>query len=100
MSMRKPPKGIVWLHVDRLDKADGLVWAVQYREADAKGRLGRGKAVYRCAQSVIFRAAGFTQFHGPRGPQPKAVIVFPSAVVRWERTATFIEPLTDPARRV
>ena len=65
--MRKPPKGCVWIHVDRLDREDGKVWAVQW--------WVNGKARYDVAKSVVIIASSYTQFFGAKGKQPKAVIV-------------------------
>ena len=65
--MRKPPKGCVWIHVDRLDREDGKVWAVQ--------SWVNGKCRYELARSVVILAESYTQFFGPKGKQPKAVIV-------------------------
>lgn len=69
--MRTPPKGQVWVHVDRLDREDCKVWAVQHWRD--------GRPVYETAYSVVLHAPGFTQFFGARGRQPKAVIVVPEA---------------------
>ncbi len=72
MKMRTPPKGKVWLHIDRIDREDGKVWAVQFRR-DGKDR-------YKCFRSVIVTIGGYTQFFGTKG-QPKAVIQFDDARV-------------------
>lgn len=69
--MRKPPKGQVWVHIDRLDREDCRVWAVQHWQ--------QGRVVYETAYSVVLRAPCFTQFFGAKGRQPKAVIVVPEA---------------------
>lgn len=63
----------VWLHVDRLDRKDGRVWAVQWR--DARG------AHYRTAHEVSTLAPGIT-LHFDGGPQPRAVVLFSPATVK------------------
>lgn len=69
--MRKPPKGHVWVHIDRLDREDGKVWAIQ------------SDAGYQVASNVVIQAACYTQFFGVGGrTQPKAVIVVPAGCVR------------------
>lgn len=71
--MKHPPKGQVWIHVDRLDRDDGKVWAVQ--SWDGKKRR------YDVAAGVVLNVQGHTQFFGPKAPQPKAVIVVPAGRV-------------------
>lgn len=71
--LKSPPAGEVWVHVDRLDRADGCVWAVQSVE--------HGKPVYRVAESVIVFPASYTAFHGAKSAQPRAVIVVPGGKV-------------------
>lgn len=71
--LKAPPVGEVWLHVDRLDRPDGLIWAVQSVE--------RGKPVYRVAEAVIVFPASYTAFHGAKAAQPKAVLVVPGGKV-------------------
>lgn len=71
--LKAPPAGEVWLHVDRLDRPDGLIWAVQSVE--------RGKPVYRVAEAVIVFPASYTAFHGAKAAQPRAVIVVPGGKV-------------------
>lgn len=72
--MRKPPKGAVWIHVDRLDREDCRVWAVQH--------WVDGRAIYETVYSVVLQAPGFTQFSPGERRQPRAVIVVPEALVR------------------
>jgi hypothetical protein len=55
--------------VDRLDRSDGQVWAVQTA------------TVYRTARAVILEAPGYTQFW-PGETQPRAVIVVPEGRIR------------------
>ena len=74
LKLRTPKTGVVWLHIDRLARADGKVWAVQ--------SLGpRGGSRYLCVRSVIVTRPGYTQFHGMTGLQPKAYLVFEGATV-------------------
>lgn len=81
--MRQPPKGEVWLHVDRLDKKNEAVWAVQY--------WADGKPVYRVTRSVTVDTLGFTRFFGPRSrQQPRAVVVFDGAIVTLTRAGVYI----------
>lgn len=82
MKMRQPPSGVVWIHVDRLDRADGKVWAVQYVE--------RGHPVYLCVEAVILFTAGHTEFFGSKGKQPRAVIVVPGGIVDLRGTTAYI----------
>lgn len=70
MKLRKPPVDCVWIHIDRLDRADGRVWAIQTPEK------------YRTAKAVILEAQGYTQFFGISAGQPRAVICAPGASVR------------------
>lgn len=74
MRLRKPPAGEVWVHVDRLDREDRRVWAVQ-SQCPEKG------ALYQTCHNVVIQAACYTQFFGRDGKQPKAVIVVPGASV-------------------
>lgn len=77
-SLRVPRReGEVWLHIDRLDKQNRLVWAVQYRR--------RGKAVYKTALLVswVNRCSGLTRFHGKGLRQPVAYLIFLDSEVRW-----------------
>ena len=70
--MRTPPIGHVWIHIDRLDREDGKVWAVQDHGP-------RGGKRYRVAEAVIINAPCYSAFFGATGEQPKAVIVVPGA---------------------
>ena len=74
--MRRPPKGEVWVHVERLDREDGKVWAVQYRGP-------KGGARYDTVSAVLLQAHGYTHFFGAGAEQPKAVIVVPGGRVRF-----------------
>lgn len=74
LKLRAPKAGQVWCHIDRLSRADGKVWAVQYRGP-------RGGSRYVCVRAVILAAAGYTQFHGATALQPKAYLVFDGATV-------------------
>lgn len=69
----------VWLHIDRLDRKDGRVWALQWR--DGKGQH------YRRASRVGTFTEGHAVFFGVSRLQPRAVIAFPNAVVRFTRDA-------------
>ncbi len=65
----------VWLHVDRFDKRNNYVWALQYWN-------GR-KWVYRTAVWVIFVGRGATRFRGNSARQPRGVVLFHDARVNW-----------------
>jgi hypothetical protein len=88
----------VWLHVDRLDREDGRVWAVQWH---TKGR-SHYKAVHEVStlsdgQTVRFGAAGPKQ---PWHRQPRAVIEFRPATVRVKRHGAYWRAVifTKPSR--
>lgn len=74
MKMAQPSKGSLWLHIDRLDRADGKVWAVQYWR--------HHRHVYKCFRAVILEAAGHSLFFGPKANQPRAVIAVPRGCIR------------------
>lgn len=74
MTLQKPPKSDLWIHVERLDAEDGKVWAVQ--------SWVKGEHVYQTARAVVLQAHGFTNFFGPKAKQPKAVIVVPGGLQR------------------
>lgn len=78
--MRAPKKqGEVWLHVDRLKKKNGSVWALQYRTRT-------GRAVYRVAREVITLIPLRTLYFGRLARlQPKAVLVAHNARVFWKK---------------
>lgn len=68
----------VWLHIDRLDREDGLVWAVQWR--DRKGRH------YKTVHNVgIFMMDGHTRRFEGGALQPRAVVEFRDATVTIAR---------------
>lgn len=67
--MRRPPKGELWVHVDRLDRDDMKVWAIQ------EGRK------YLTVRAVCINVPCHTAFFGPKAKQPKAVIVVPGGRV-------------------
>lgn len=67
--MRHPPIGQVWLHIDRLDREDDKVWAIQSRGP-------RGGHVYHVGRSVVITRGCYTQFYGVNAEQPKAYLVF------------------------
>lgn len=73
--MRHPPRGQIWVHVDRLDRDDGKVWAVQYY-------AGR-KARYDVAAGVVLNGQSYTKFFG-KGLQPRAVIVVEGGTVTMQ----------------
>lgn len=75
LKLRVPPKGEVWLHIERLTRSDGKVWAIQYRGP-------RGGSRYLSVASVIVARQGYTQFWGPKALQPKAHLVFVGARVQ------------------
>ena len=74
LKLRAPKAGHLWLHIDRLSRADGKVWAIQSRGP-------RGGSRYLCVKAVIVTRHGYTQFHGMAGLQPKAYLVFEGATV-------------------
>jgi hypothetical protein len=81
--MRIPPRGEVWVHVDRLDRIDGFVWAVQYRGP-------KGARFYECVTKIEFHGLAFmvTKFFGRRSTvQPRLVLMIPGAKVTIFRTA-------------
>jgi hypothetical protein len=82
--MRKPPKGQLWLHVERLDAEDGKVWAIQ-------GWEGR-KRFYRTAAGVVIQGPSYTAFFGTTGKQPKAVIVVPEGCCEVAGAIAVITP--------
>lgn len=82
MKLRKPPKGRVWLHIDRIDKRNQRIWAVQSWDGD--------KALYQTAKAVIIRVNGYTQQW--RDGQPRAVVEFPDAVVKIGGYTICLEP--------
>ena len=71
--MRKPPKGCVWIHIDRLNREDGTVWAVQWHD----GKKWR----YEVTFAVHMVGHGYTQFFGLKSKQPRAVIEMPNGRV-------------------
>lgn len=73
--MNTPPKGHVWLHVNKFDDAKGRAWAVQYHGP-------RGGKRYAAVTAVRVWAQGYTQFCGEFGDQPRAYLVFPDAHVK------------------
>jgi hypothetical protein len=83
--IRTPTRvGEVWLHVDRFDKPNRRVWALQYR----KGRT----AIYLTARSVLVLVPMQTCYRdGPR--QPRAYLVARDARVRWRGAEAIIEAL-------
>lgn len=60
--------GEVWVHIDRLDRRDGKVWAVQYWTR-TKG------LVYHVAKDVQIHVPTFTRWFGRSTLQPRAVLV-------------------------
>lgn len=72
--LRRPPRGTVWVHIDRLDRDDGKVWAVQFWD--------KGKHRYEVTAGVVILGGAYTAFFGAKGRQPKAVIVVDKAIVR------------------
>ncbi len=77
--LNKPPAGIVWLHVNRLDDEDGRIWAVQ---------SDRG---YDSVRSVICSVPVYSQFFGPKAKQPKAVLVAERATVTIRGAIAYID---------
>ncbi len=77
MRIRAPRRGEVWVHVDRLDREDGRVWAVQWRGS-------KGGPYYRTFHRVEWHGVGYlsTKFFGRKSQlQPRAVIVIPGGTV-------------------
>lgn len=68
--IRRPAIGEVWVHVDRFDRKDKRVWAVQYRQATPPHRWR-----YRCVQHVEMDAPTSTRFFGYKQDQVSAAIV-------------------------
>lgn len=77
---RFPKRNEVWLHVDRLDKRDRTVWAIQYWEYS--GITHGWVLVYRVAKHVYWSAQGETRFKDD-GRQPRAFLEFQMSAVRW-----------------
>lgn len=73
VKMRRPSKDVLWMHVDRLDRKDGEVWAIQYWR--------KGMPYYVTTKNVVLQAPCYTQFFGAKERQPKAVIVVPGGRV-------------------
>jgi len=77
MTIRSPRRGEVWVHVDRLDRDDGRVMAVQWRGA-------KGGPYYQTFHKVEWHGCGYvtTKFFGRRSTrQPRLVIVVPRGLV-------------------
>jgi hypothetical protein len=75
--MRSPRRGEVWVHVDRLDREDGRVMAIQWRGS-------KGGPYYQTAHKVEWRGVEYlaTKFFGRRSKnEPRLVIVIPRGVV-------------------
>lgn len=75
--IRSPKRGEVWVHVDRLDRDDGRVMALQWRGS-------KGGPYYQTAHKVEFHGVDYlaSRFFGPRSKlQPRVVIVIPRGVV-------------------
>lgn len=84
---RTPPVYETWVHVDRFDKPNPNVWAVQYWR--------HGCPVYRTATHVYIRTAVGTRYHGPKDKQqPRAYLVAKWARVTWVGYKAYIE--ADP----
>jgi hypothetical protein len=76
--MRSPKRGEVWVHVDRIDREDGRVWAVQWRGS-------KGGPYYQTAHKVEFLsiARTFSKFFGRRSKlEPRLVIIVPRGEVK------------------
>lgn len=74
MKMRRPPKGEVWIHIDRFDRDDHRVWTVQHWRGDTP--------IYSCVTAFLLSGECYSQYFGPKAPQPKAVIVVPHGLVK------------------
>lgn len=75
--MRTPPRGVVWVHVDRLDRDDGRVMAVQWRGS-------KGGPYYQTFHRVEFHGLDYlaTRFFGRRSRnEPRLVMEIPRAEV-------------------
>ena len=74
--LRHPPKGDIWLHVDRFGKANGAVWALQYWE--------RGRCRWRVARDVTILAPMLAE-NREDGRQPRAGLATSArqAAVQW-----------------
>jgi len=76
--LRHPPRGTIWLHIDRFGKRNGAVWALQYWEG--------GRPRWRVARDVSIQAPMWTMACED-GRQPRAWLVTTDqqAVVQWRR---------------
>lgn len=77
MRLRSPRRREVWVHVDRLDREDGRVMAVQWR--GAKGGLH-----YETVHKVEWHGVRYltTIFFGKKSTrQPRLVVLIPGGVV-------------------
>jgi hypothetical protein len=69
-------RGDVWLHIDRIDNANGNVWAVQWCRPDT------GKLEYHVAKRVTLEVDYVsTIFTGAKGRQPRAYLFIQQATV-------------------
>lgn len=88
LSIRRPVSlQTVWLHIDRLDRSDGRVWAVQWRDV-------LGAPHYKAIHEVTMLAEGHTVRFGAAGKsrgalQPRAVVVFRPATVRVRKDGEY-----------
>lgn len=80
------------MHIDRFDKPNRRVWALQY--------LKHGRPVYQTATAVLCLYGFLTEYRADRR-QPKAWIVISPAVVRWHGSVAYIErpPVKERRRR-
>lgn len=101
--MRAPRRGEVWVHVDRLDRPDRRVWAVQWRGA-------KGGPYYQTAHRIEWHGVAYqtTKFFGVKTKiEPRLVLVIPGGVVEMIDQApnmrvakiTTISRGVDPNRR-
>lgn len=78
---RNPQRGEAWVHVDRFDRPDGKVWAVQYWD--------RGKLRYEVARRVVLAMPSSTLYLGYRsGTVSAAIICRDATVVKTKRGLT------------
>ena len=96
--MRTPRRGEVWVHVDRLDRKDGRVWALQWRGS-------KGGPYYQTAHKVEWHGVEYltTKFFGRRSKlQPRLVIVVPRGEVEmFDYSANMrVAKITQPSKAV
>ena len=83
MKLRHPEfKKEIWVHIDKLDKKNGRIWAVQYWNGS--------RWIYKTAEYVSIRSPSYTKSFKDKG-QPKAMIVVWSGKVIVKDYCIFIQ---------